>query len=112
MCITSDAGSKVECYHFQKNNSASGTYRGTDIVTNKVWVFSLQNSVPSSCAEKSSAKETKAVKPSSVPKTDAGPSAAEMAKKLANPSLAIGQMTSHFTTSQFRGTLPGSVNLT
>ena len=62
----------------------------------------------SSCANKSSDVETVVSKPTPATNADAGPSAAEMAKKLANPSLAIGQMTSHFTTSQFRGTLPGA----
>lgn len=108
LCVTSDEGSKVECFQYEKNSVQSGVYRATDIITKQVWVFSILKESPSSCSTKPADISTAAIKPEATAKADAGPSAAEMAKKLANPSLAIGQMTSHFTTSQFRGTLPGA----
>ena len=108
VCITSDGNTKVECFRFEKHTSKANTYRGRDVISRQVWELSILDEKPEFCK----AAPEKIVAPpdatAHAPKASAGPSAAEMAKKLANPSLAIGQLTSNFTTSQFRGNLPGA----
>jgi len=108
VCVTSDANTKVVCFRYEKHTSKPNTYRGRDVVSKQVWEFSILDEEATFCK----VEPDKAVAPppaaAPAPKASAGPSAAEMAEKLANPSLAIGQMTSHFTTSQFRGNLPGA----
>jgi hypothetical protein len=110
VCITSDGNTKVECFRYEKHTSKPNTFRGRDVVSRQVWEFTILDEEPAFC--KAEPDKAVASPPAAVPapKASSGPSAAEMAKKLANPTLAIGQMTSSFITSQYRGTLPDSVN--
>jgi len=110
VCITQEQDGITNCYIFEQNVNNSNKYRAKNVATQDIWVFTLVDSKPTSCTKPKDSVKTKdtSADTSKIKQKSGGPNAAAMAKKLANPSLAIGQMTSNFIITSFRGELPDS----
>jgi hypothetical protein len=104
VCITSEDGSAPQCITVEHNTDDPELYRAISVTTGEFYEFRKSNQ-PARGAQ-GSAYAPPPTAPEKQAEGDGGPSAAEMAKKLANPSLAIGQMETNFVFNSFGGELP------
>lgn len=103
LCI--QATDRSDCFTIEKNADEANQYRVVDSDTGEVWLFSVLDREADFCQQQAAAPSQ-----TTPPATggNVGPTAEEMANKLANPTTAVSSLGNSLDYTKYKGNLPGA----
>ena len=103
LCI--QATDRTGCFSIEKDTDEANQYRVVDPDSTEVWLFSVLDRKADFCQQQQTTpKQTSAVAAGG----NVGPTAEEIANKLANPTSAVSSLGNSLDYTKYKGDLPGA----